>query len=185
MPNIAQNGINNAKLTLVSQVASNPTPKTIQLQMVTESRSSSPFHPWLDEFQASLFLENTEPNIIPFGHITIPRIKANAVEQITVTQLLEIANEDQFAAYNLMVMKSKTYRVAVRGRTGLKEGSFPKTTINFNKVIESPGMFIARRIILIANHRLIVNDMKVSTVSKASKSATSQSVSSPKKMAPT
>jgi hypothetical protein len=142
MPNIAQNGINNAKLSLISQVATNPTPKSIQLQMITESKSSSPFHPWLDEFKAALFLENTEPNIVPFGYITIPRVKANAVQQITVNQVLEITDEDQFAAYNLLVMKGQNYRVAIRGRTGLKEGSFPKTTINFNKAVESQGTFI-------------------------------------------
>jgi hypothetical protein len=141
MPNIAQNGINDAKLSMISQVATDPTPTTIRLKMITQSKSGSPFHPWLDEFQASLFLENTEPNIIPFGHITIPRVKADAVSQITVDQLVNIASEEQFAAYNKMVMQSKTYRVAIRGRTGLKEGSFPKTTINFNKVIESPGTY--------------------------------------------
>jgi hypothetical protein len=142
MPNIAQNGINNAKLSMISQVATEPTTKSIRLKMITLSKSSSPFHPWLDEFQASLFLENTEPNIIPFGHITIPRVKADAVSQITVDQVMEIANDDQFAEYNKLVMKSKTYRVAIRGRTGLKEGAFPKTTINFNKVIESPGTYL-------------------------------------------
>jgi hypothetical protein len=123
-----------------SQVATDPKPNSIHLQMVTESKSDSPFHPWLDEFKAALFLETTEPNITPFGYITIPRVKANAVSKITVDQVMEITNLDQFAEYNKRVMSGKSYRVAIRGRTGLKEGAFPKTTINFNKVIESQGM---------------------------------------------
>jgi len=140
MPNIAQNGINDAQLTLQSQTVTNPTPSSVQIQMVTVSRSKSSFHPWLDEFQAALFLQNTEPNIKPFGYITIPRVKADAVSTITVNQPLEIADQVQFAAYTKLVMMNKEYSVAIRGRTGLKEGSFPKTTINFNKVVTSPGL---------------------------------------------
>jgi hypothetical protein len=141
MPNIAQNGINDAQLFMQSQTVTNPTPNSVHLNMVTISKSKSPFHPWLDEMKAALFLEDTLPDIKPFGYITIPRVKATATAMITVDQVLEIADVDQFAAYNLRVMQSNEYRVAVRGRTGLKEGSFPKTTINFNKVITSKGKF--------------------------------------------
>jgi len=140
MPNIAQNGINDAQLVMTSQVVSNPTPSAVHLNMQTISKSKSMFHPMLDEFKAALFLESTEPDIKPFGYITIPRLKATAEATVSVDQQMEIVDQDQFAAYNLLVLKSDTYRVAVRGRTGLKEGGFPKTQVNFNKVITSKGL---------------------------------------------
>lgn len=141
MPNIAQNGINAAQLTLESQLVTEPTPNSVRLNMVTISKSSSPFHPWLDEMKAALFLEDTLPDIKPFGYITIPRVNAIATARIPVDQVMEIADQDQFAEYNKRVMQNEYYRVAIRGRTGLKEGGFPKTTINFNKVITSKGMY--------------------------------------------
>ena len=141
MPSIAQKGINDAWLTLESQIVTNPTPNAVHVRMNTTSHSKNMYHPWLDEFRASLFLENTEPDIKPFGYLNIPRVKADATATIIVDQDMEIADPDQFAAYNLMVLQSQTYRVAMRGKVGLKEGSFPKTTVNFNKVITSNGWF--------------------------------------------
>jgi len=140
MPSIAQNGINDSELFLESEVVSNPSEKAVNIHMVTISKSKSMYHPWLDEFKAALFLENTEPDIKPFGYITIPRMQATATARVTVDQVLDIVDSDQFAAYNLLVLKSETYRVALRGRTGLKEGSFPKTNVNFNKVVTSKGL---------------------------------------------
>jgi hypothetical protein len=142
MPNIAQNGINSAELFMESQMVTAPNGNGVHIQLVTISKSKSPFHPWLDGFRAALFLEDTkQPNgdIKPFGYIDIPRVKATATARIVVDQIMEIVDQEQFAEYNKRVMAADTYRVGVKGRTGLKEGSFPKTTVNFNKVITSKG----------------------------------------------
>jgi hypothetical protein len=144
MPNIAQNGINAAELFMESQMVTAPNGNGVHINLVTVSKSKSPFHPWLDPFRAALFLEDTrQPNgdIKPFGYIDIPRLKATATARIQVDQIMEIVDQEQFAEYNKRVMASETYRVGVKGRTGLKEGSFPKTHVNFNKVITSKGEF--------------------------------------------
>ncbi|KAF2435655.1 hypothetical protein EJ08DRAFT_283996 [Tothia fuscella] len=142
MPNIAQNGINGAELFLESQVVTNPTPQSVQVQMVTISKSKSPFHPWLDGFRAALYLEDsgTGDKIKPFGYIDVPRTKADATARIVVQQKLDIVDQEQFVEYNKRVTLSETYRVGIRGRPGLKEGGFPKTNVNFNKIITSKGL---------------------------------------------
>ncbi|KAF2397606.1 hypothetical protein EJ06DRAFT_481937 [Trichodelitschia bisporula] len=139
IPNIAQNGINDAELELESQVVMDPTPDSVQLAMTTISKSKSSFEPWLDSFEAALFLEGPEP-IQPFGYITIPRVKATHRSIIFVNQTLEIKNLRQFEEYNKVVMNSETYRVGIRGRMGLKQGGFPKTNVNFNKIVTSKGL---------------------------------------------
>lgn len=142
MPNIAQKGIDDSKLELKSQVVTNPRPGAVHINMVTTAENKNVFHPTLDEFQAALFLENTEPDIKPFGYITIKKLHAGALETITIDQELEIADPQQFALYNIAVLNSETYRVAVRGKTNLHLGAFPVTKINFNKVITSKGTLV-------------------------------------------
>lgn len=140
MPNIAQRGINDAELDLESQVVTNPRPGVVHINMTTISHNKMIFHPTLDAFNASLFLENTMPDIKPFGYITIPKLTARASTPVVVDQELVIADQDQFAKYNIMVLNSATYRVAVRGKTNLHLGAFPVVPVNFNKVITSKGL---------------------------------------------
>lgn len=140
MPNISQKGIDDAKLDLKSQVVTNPRSGAVHINMVTTAENKMVFHPTLDEFKAALFLENTLPDMKPFGYITIPKLHAGRMETITIDQELEVVDPQQFALYNIAVLNSETYRVAVRGRTNLHLGAFPVVKVNFNKVITSKGM---------------------------------------------
>jgi len=140
MPNIAQKGIDDSKLELKTEIVTNPRPDVVHINMVTTAENKNVFHPTLDEFQAALFLENTGPDIKPFGYITIPRLHAGPLETITIDQEMKIADQEQFGLYNIAVLNSETYRVAIRGKTKLHLGAFPVVNVNFNKVITSKGM---------------------------------------------
>lgn len=142
MPHIAQQGINAAGLSLYQQIVTDPTPSSVHLHMVTISESNDTFHPTLSSFNASLFLEDTEPNIIPFGYIQVPETQALHEKYIVVDQQMMIADMNQFIAYNKLLLSSDTYRVGIRGVTEVHEEAFPPAKINFNKVITSPGKLI-------------------------------------------
>lgn len=101
--------------------------------------NKSLFTPTLDSFNASLFLENTEPNIKPFGYITIPSVHALKVSFTEVEQDMVIVDKEQFIAYNKLVTSSKQFRVAVRGRTKLHLGALPVVTVDYNKAILMNG----------------------------------------------
>jgi Protein of unknown function (DUF3712) len=136
---MAQHDLDRATITVIEQIISDPTPSNIQLKMVTNSHNPSIFRPTLDEFKAALFLENTEPNIKPFGYIKIPKLHATKDATVVVSQPLEIVDMEQFIAYNKLVTQSETYRVAMRGRTNLHLGALPTVGVNFNKVVETKG----------------------------------------------
>ncbi|KIW04146.1 uncharacterized protein PV09_04954 [Verruconis gallopava] len=140
IPNIAQKAINEASLTLESQVVTFPQPDSIHVMMNTTVTNPSSYHPQLYSFQAALFLEDTEPDIKPFGYIEIPAAKAESTFSSIINQQMNITDQEQFARYNQLVLSSETYRVALRGRIPLKEGGLPKTTVNFNHVVESKGL---------------------------------------------
>jgi len=139
MPSIAQSQLNSATLSLYQQIVTGATPNSVHLHLVTISQSNSTFHPTIEAFNASLFLEDTEPNIIPFGYLEVPQTQSLSTKYVVVDQEFTITNMDQFIAYNKLILQSDTYRVAMRGKTTLKEEAFPAAHVNFNKVITSPG----------------------------------------------
>jgi hypothetical protein len=160
---MAQHDLDRAELTVTDQVVSDPTPDSVQLRMVTNSHNPSIFRPTLDEFRAALFLENTEPNIKPFGYITIPKLYAARDAEVVVSQPLEIVDMDQFIAYNTLVTQSEKYRVALRGKTKLHLGGLPVVTVNFNKAVEVKGKqyLLGPAVALILTRRLIgLNSLK-------------------------
>ena len=139
MPKIAQDSINDARLTLESQEVTSPRQGAVHVKMNTTTESNSSRHPQLYSFKAALFLEDTLPDIKPFGYIEIPGSKAKSEFTTIIDQDMEIVDQEQFARYNGLVLGSETYRVGLRGRIPLMEGSLPKTTVDFNHVIESKG----------------------------------------------
>jgi Protein of unknown function (DUF3712) len=142
MPRIAQHDINDASLHLDVQIVSDPKPNTVKLHVVNTAESKSWFTPMLDAFNASLFLEATEPDIKPFGILEIPRLHATHTFLTVVDQVMEILDMDQFIAYNKLVTSSESFRFALRGRTKLHLGGLPVVGVDFNKAIETKGKLI-------------------------------------------
>ena len=139
IPKKAQHDVNASTLEIQAQNISDPTSSTVHLKLVSVARSDSSFHPTLDAFQAALFLEDTEPNIIPFGYVEIPKTNVEHETTITVDQTLNVTNMDQFIAYNKVVMNSDEFRIAIRGRTGLHQNGLSKINVDYNKVVTMKG----------------------------------------------
>ncbi|KAI9813117.1 MAG: hypothetical protein M1827_004337 [Pycnora praestabilis] len=139
-PHIAQDGVNDSTLEVQSIVFTNPTSDSFHLQQNGMIYSNNSYHPQLDSFNASFFLEDTEPNIKPFAYIQLPAVHATNQAPCNVNQTVHIADLAQFTAYTAMVLKSAEYRMAIRGRTGLHEMRFPETTVNYNKVLTLKGL---------------------------------------------
>ncbi|KAF2836279.1 hypothetical protein M501DRAFT_910422, partial [Patellaria atrata CBS 101060] len=139
-PNIAQRDTNRSTLEIVEQQTLDPKPNSIRMVMHSKAYNPGDHHPQFDAFNASLFLEDTLPDIKPFGYITIPPVKANAEADIYVDQVMEIVDMEQWTAFNKRVVLSEELRLAIRGKPKLKQGGLPKTTVNYNKVTTIKGL---------------------------------------------
>jgi hypothetical protein len=142
LPAVAQHDVDKSELYMEEQIVTNPRPDVVHIKMKNRVVNKSLFTPTLDSFNASLFLEATEPNIKPFGYLTIASVHATKVSFTDIDQELQIADMEQFTLYNKLVTNSKQFRVAVRGRTKLHLGALPVVTVNFNKAILMNGKFL-------------------------------------------
>lgn len=144
VPHKGQKEVNKADIEVTYQGISDPQPNSFHLVLNNEVTSTSSYHPTLSSFNASLFLEDTLPDIKPFGYITIPSVKSESETQVDVEQDVEVADMDQFIAYNKLVITSEEFRLAVRGRPSVKLDGLPSFDVDYNKVITMKGAFHIR-----------------------------------------
>jgi hypothetical protein len=118
----------------------NPTPNSFDLSLVSVLGSKSSFHPQLDAFNASVYLPDSSA---PIMSIEIPAVKAQNGAVTTIRgQHITIADVEGFTKYTAAVLGMETVTILLQGKTGLKEGSLPKTTVNYNKTVTMTGMFL-------------------------------------------
>lgn len=129
-PNLAQSNINKSTLGLLSESITNPSPNSIDLDLRSVILSNSSRHPQLDAFDGSFHLEDSDT---PFLQFRIPAVKAENGTETQVSQRVEITNLDAFTEYTRTTLVSEEYTVRLRGKGGLKLGSLPKTTVNYNQ----------------------------------------------------
>jgi len=159
LPNIAQHDVNKADLIISAQVVTKPTPNSVFLDLNTTAKSYSLFRPTLDAFDVDLFLEDTEPDIKPFGRITIPSLHATKETNTTISQEMQILNNEQFNRYNTRVTQAESFRVAMRGKTKLHLGALPVVTVNFNKAAEMKGLNSLKDIVVTVNNITLAGAM--------------------------
>ena len=132
---MAQRDINRSTLTVTALVLSNPTAQSFHLFQNTTVGNKSKYHPQLDAFNASLSLDGSDP----FAFVQIPAVHATESATSIVDQDVQITNAVGFTQYNAAVLSSKDIKIRVKGRVGLKQGSLPKTTVDYNKIVALKG----------------------------------------------
>ncbi|KAI9720411.1 MAG: hypothetical protein M1812_002917 [Candelaria pacifica] len=138
-PKIAQDGVNDSTLEIQSMSLTNPTTDSFDLELKTVVRSDNQYHPNLDAFNASLYINNTDGK--PFSYIQIPAVHATKEALSISNQTVNIADfSSQFADYAGVVLGSEQYNLIVKGRTDLHEMKFPTTTVDYNKQVTLKGL---------------------------------------------
>ena len=134
---MAQKGINDSQLVLISQKITNPTADALDLALTSVLLSNSSNHPQLDAFNGSFYLAGSD---IPFATVLIPEFQANNGSVAQIMQHLQISNMSSLIGYTQSTLQNKSLTVYLRGKGGLKQGSLQKINVNYNQRIELVGM---------------------------------------------
>ncbi|OJD29288.1 pre-mrna processing factor 4-like protein [Diplodia corticola] len=140
VPHKGQDELNKADVQVIRQEITDPQPNSFHLVLNNNVTSTSSYHPTLSSFNGSLFLEDSLPDIKPFGYITIPEVKSESEVQVDVEQDVEVADMDQFIAYNKLVISSEEFRLGLRGRPSVKLDGLPSFDVDYNKVVTMKGL---------------------------------------------
>ncbi|EER29402.1 hypothetical protein D8B26_008116 [Coccidioides posadasii str. Silveira] len=136
-PNIAQRDVNRSTLEITEMEITDPAPESFHIRLTQVIGSKSKYHPILDAFNADVSLPDNEQ---PFLKLDVPSVKAVDGAVAKIDQDVSLPNADAFAAFSLAVMKQEDVSMIIHGRTGLREGSLPKTTVNYDKTVTLKGL---------------------------------------------
>lgn len=117
-------------------VITDPRPNVLHLRVKQVVGTDSAFTPVLDAFEADLTLEGAEES---FGVLEVPSIKATDGVIAEIDQELDLENLDAFTEYTTAVMLQEYVEFNVYGETGLRQGSLPKITVNYDQQVTMKG----------------------------------------------
>ncbi|KAJ9656055.1 hypothetical protein H2198_005215 [Neophaeococcomyces mojaviensis] len=116
----------------------NPGPESVTFSFDQTLYTSSKYHPTLYPFNASFYLLDSQ---MPFASIQTPQIQAtNGTKSTVPPQQVNITHMDEFTKYVLLALASEEFTVALRGEGDLKQGSLPKTSVDYDKNITMKGL---------------------------------------------
>jgi hypothetical protein len=127
-------------LIINSITVTKPTPEGFYIDQEAVVHSTSQFHPRLDAFNISLFLEDTEPNIIPFFNLTNPATLAGSETPLHIAQQVQILNQSEYNRFSSLIVTSESFRFGIRGKTNLHEGGLPVHSVDYNKAPTLKGL---------------------------------------------
>lgn len=136
-PNLAQSNINKGTIAILSESITDPTPDAVTIDLRSVLLTHSKYHPQLDSFDGSFYLEGSDTPFIEDLHI--PPVKARNGTETEVKQRLQITNLDAFTEYTKKSLISEELTLRLKGKGGLKQGSLPKTTVHYNQKVNIKG----------------------------------------------
>ena len=123
---------------MVSQSVLAPAPDSFDVEQtavfLTNSSLTARLDPWTGDFCLQESCEN------PFVQLQLPAAQAANGTEVQVKQRAKIANMTEFNEYTRLTLMSDTFNVYLKGKGGLKYGSLPKTTVNYNKKVALQGL---------------------------------------------
>jgi len=139
IPKVAQSKLNDAVLTIeglrVTQTQTNSVYTEINSTISSNSGISANF----DGFNASLYLEDKQPQT-PFAYLQMPATTAGSAVAVNVSQLLNIYDAQAYADYNTWYLLNETFRMTITGTTKVHIGSLPAYNVNFAKTVNVTGL---------------------------------------------
>ena len=123
---------------ITSQEVLNPTPDHVDVSLTSRFITDSSYHPDLEAFNASLYLQGRDQSFINLGIPDIDGAKNGTVVQVD-QKAAAIGNRDEFERYCETTLGSEEYTVFLTGSGGLRQGSLPSTNVDYNNSVTIKG----------------------------------------------
>lgn len=121
-------------------IISNPGPNSFHLNQTQVLSSKSSFHPTIYAFSAAISLLGTA--YAPFGHVQVPRVKADDGAVVQIDQQVKLSNESAFGDFAKAVLLNEEFELNVFGRPGLRQGGLRRIEVEYNKNVSMKGEFL-------------------------------------------
>lgn len=135
-PKIARDSINDSTIELTKMEILQPRAQSVDLVFNQTFHTDSSRKAKLDAFKADLYINDEENS---FASIEVPAVEGKNGATSYLEQTVNITDLSEFTKYVATVLSSEEYSLRLKGKGGLKLGSLPSTTVNYDKDIKLKG----------------------------------------------
>ncbi|KAI3334762.1 hypothetical protein F4824DRAFT_179036 [Ustulina deusta] len=136
VPTMAQQRLNEAKLTIDGITLTNTKTDSLVMAINSTIRADDSVHATVDAFEGTLYLADVDPPLA-FAQIDFPQTTSSALQTVNVSQEIQLLDQDAFTTFNKALLSSVSVKVQVKGDThihvrGISRGypvTFDKTVI--------------------------------------------------------
>ncbi|KAI0433673.1 hypothetical protein F5Y09DRAFT_54654 [Xylaria sp. FL1042] len=140
VPKMAQQKLNEAKLTIDGIAVTNTQTDFLRMAINSTIEASSSVHATIDAFQGTLYLADVDPPLA-FSKIDFPQTTSSAVQAVNVSQVIQISDSDAFTTFNKALLSSVSVQVQVKGDTYIHvQGISRAYPVTFDKTVTLKGL---------------------------------------------
>ncbi|KAH9836907.1 Protein of unknown function (DUF3712) [Teratosphaeria destructans] len=137
-PNLAHRAIKHSHLTITRQSNLQPAPDALTVDLEAELHTTSPYHPSLRPFNASIYLPD-RPDRALYSFET-PETRAEDGARESVHQRVTLGHPEAFADFSTQLLLNESLTLYLRGHGRLKQGGLPTTEVEWDQEIYIRGL---------------------------------------------
>ncbi|KAI1329142.1 hypothetical protein F5Y16DRAFT_366818 [Xylariaceae sp. FL0255] len=138
--NITQQKVNEAELTIDGIQVTGTEPNSYTMSIQATIKADSSIKATVDGFNGTMWLADTNPPLA-FASINFPQTDTSAVQQVNVTQDVQISDAAAFTTFNEYLLTNKSITVWVLGKTHVHvSGISHAYGVDFNKTVILTGL---------------------------------------------
>ncbi|KAI1280070.1 hypothetical protein F5Y07DRAFT_22541 [Xylaria sp. FL0933] len=140
VPKMAQQKLNEAKLTIDGITVTNTQTDFLRMAINSTIEAGGSVHAVIDAFQGTMYLADVDPPLA-FSTIDFPQTTSTAVQTVNVSQVIQISDQGAFATFNKALLSSVSVQVQVKGDTHIHvQGISRAYPVTFDKTVTLKGL---------------------------------------------
>ncbi|KAI0858521.1 hypothetical protein F4860DRAFT_297974 [Xylaria cubensis] len=140
VPKLAQQRLNQAKLTIDGITVTNTQTGSLVMGINSTIEADDSVHATVDAFKGTLYLADVDPPLA-FVEIDFPQTSSSSMQTVNVTQKIQISDLGSFTEFNKAILSKASVNVQVKGDTHIHVSGISRAyPATFDKTVTLKGL---------------------------------------------
>ncbi|KAI0466462.1 hypothetical protein F4859DRAFT_302333 [Xylaria cf. heliscus] len=140
VPKLAQQRLNDAKLTIDGITVTNTQTGSFVMGINSTINADDSVHATIDAFEGTMYLADVDPPLA-IAQINFPQTTSASVQAVNVTQEIQISDLDAFTTFNKALLSNESVNVQVKGDTYIHVSGISRAyPVTFDKTVTLKGL---------------------------------------------
>ncbi|KAI0385798.1 hypothetical protein F5Y04DRAFT_276321 [Hypomontagnella monticulosa] len=140
VPRVAQQKLNEAKLTIDGIVITNVQANSMNMAINSTITTDGSTHATIDGFEGTMYLADVNPPLA-FAKINFPETNSDVLQTVNVSQEVPVSDLHAFTTFNEHLIQRESVNVQVKGNTHVHVSGISRAySVTFDKTVSIKGL---------------------------------------------